>query len=72
MIYGLIIIFMLIAFIEIPRLFRERLWRELVAFSVFFTIGFLLSLLQVLGIKVPNPNEGIKTLIEMVAKVVME
>ena len=59
MVYGLIFIFILIIFFEIPGLIRRKLWRELAAFSVFLTIGFVLSFLQVIGVKIPSPNDGI-------------
>ena len=66
--YGLIFIFILIIFFEIPGLIRRKLWRELAAFSVFLTIGFVLSFLQVIGVKIPSPNDGITFLVETVSK----
>ena len=68
MVYGLIFIFILIIFFEIPGLIRRKLWRELAAFSVFITIGFVLSFLQVIGVKIPSPNDGITFLVETVSK----
>ncbi|HHV19482.1 MAG TPA: hypothetical protein GXZ27_11655 [Thermoanaerobacterales bacterium] len=68
MVYGLIFIFILIIFFEIPGLIRRKLWRELAAFSVFLTIGFVLSFLQVIGVKIPSPNDGITFLVETVSK----
>jgi hypothetical protein len=67
-VYGLIFIFILIIFFEIPGLIRRKLWRELAAFSVFLTIGFVLSFLQVIGVKIPSPNDGITFLVETVSK----
>ena len=68
MVYGLIFIFILIIFFEIPGLIRRKLWRELAAFSVFLTIGFVLSFLQVIGVKIPSPNDGIIFLVETISK----
>ena len=68
MVYGLIFIFILIIFFEVPSLIRSKLWRELAAFSVLLTIGFVLSFLQVIGVKIPSPNNGIIFLVETVSK----
>lgn len=67
----LILTFLGIAILEVPGLVRRRLWRELVAFSVLLTIGFVLSFLQIIGVKVPSPNKGIEFLIKTVAKAIM-
>ena len=69
MVYGLIFIFILIIFFDVPSLIRRKLWRELAAFSVLLTIGFVLSFLQVIGVKIPSPNDGITFLVETVSKI---
>lgn len=68
MVCGLIAIFILIILFEVPGLIKKKLWRELAAFSVLLAIGFVLSLLQVIGVKLPSPNEGITSLVETVSK----
>ncbi|HHY70359.1 MAG TPA: hypothetical protein GX519_01600 [Thermoanaerobacterales bacterium] len=68
MVYGLILIFIVIVFLEVPGLLREKLWRELIAFSVLLSIGFILSFLQVISVKIPSPNDGIIFLIETISK----
>lgn len=67
MVYGLILFFIVIVFLEVPGLISKKLWRELTAFSVFLTIGFILSFLLVIGVKIPSPNDGIIFLIETVS-----
>ena len=52
-------VFILIALLQIPGLIRQKLWRELAAFSVLMSVGFALSLLLVIGVKIPSPNQGI-------------
>lgn len=69
MVYGLIFIFILIIFFEVPDLIRGKLRRELAAFSVFLAIGFILGFLQVIGVKIPSPNDGISFLVETVSKI---
>jgi hypothetical protein len=67
-VYGLIFIFILIIVFEVPDLIRGKLWRELAVFSVLLTVGFVLSFLQVIGVKIPSPNDGIIFLVETVSK----
>ncbi|HBW35228.1 hypothetical protein [Desulfosporosinus sp. BICA1-9] len=62
----LILVFTGIALLEIPGLLKKKQWAELITSSVLLGIGFLLSLLQTVGVKVPNPNKGIEFLIKLV------
>lgn len=71
MVYLLILAFLVIAVLEIPELFRKRLWGELAAFAVLFVIGFILGFLQAIGVKLPSPNKGIEFLVKTVAKKIM-
>lgn len=64
-IFLLILAFTGIALVEIPGLFRKKQWGELAAFFVLLAIGFTLSLLQAIGVKVPNPDKGIEFLIKL-------
>lgn len=64
----LIVLFVILALIEIPKLRRKKQWRELLTSSVLLGIGFLLSLLQIVGVRVPNPNKGIEYLIKMITQ----
>ncbi|MDA8212372.1 MAG: hypothetical protein M0021_10930 [Clostridia bacterium] len=68
MIVLLITAFLIIILIDVPRLVKGRMWRELAAFSVFLLIGMALAIPQTLGKKVPNPN----TLIEAIFKPAVE
>lgn len=54
--FILVLVFIGIAFYEVPKLIREKLWRELWTFSILLLIGFVLSVLQIMGIKVPLPK----------------
>lgn len=62
MIALLIIAFATIILFEVPGLVKKKMWRELVAFSVFLSIGIALSIPQVLGAKLPNPSKAIEAL----------
>jgi len=69
MIIVVISIFIIIALLQIPGLIDRKLWRELTVFSVLLVIGFTLSLLQVIDIKIPSPNQGIIFLIKSVSNI---
>lgn len=63
-IFGVLLFFMFLAIFEIPRLIREKYWRELVVFAVFYCAAFGLSVLYALGIKIPSPEPLMVHLIE--------
>ncbi|MBM7856120.1 hypothetical protein JOC37_002550 [Desulfohalotomaculum tongense] len=62
MIVALLLVFLGIIWLEVPGLVQKKMWRELIAFSVFMLIGMALSIPQVLGIPVPTPNKPIEAL----------
>jgi len=64
----LVLLFAGLALIAIPKLMRKKQWPELITSSVLLSIGFLLSLLQIIGVDVPNPNKGIENLIKMITQ----
>jgi hypothetical protein len=66
----LIIAFIGIALFEIPDLIQRKRWRELLVFLVFLLFAFIVSLLQVLEIKLPNPVKGIEFLVKYLLSVV--
>ena len=65
----LILVFSVIALIEVPKLIKKKLWGELAAFSVLLSIGFILSLLLTIGVKLPNPSKAIENLIKLIVPV---
>jgi len=60
--------FMLIIWLEAPGLVKKKMWRELVAFSVFLAIGIALSIPQLLGIRPFEPNAPIEALFKPMAE----
>ncbi|MBO8169578.1 MAG: hypothetical protein H0Z35_10395 [Thermoanaerobacteraceae bacterium] len=64
MIILLIAAFIGIALFEAPGLVQRKYWRELTAFLLFLVAAFILALLQVLGVKIPNPVKGIEVLVK--------
>lgn len=67
-IFLLVSLFLIMAFLEIPALLKKKSWRELLAFSFFLVLGFALSLPQVLGIEIANPNKLIEAMFEPISK----
>lgn len=52
---GIIIICILIALLELPKLVQEKLLKEISVFSLFLIVGAILSILLALGVELPNP-----------------
>jgi len=53
---------------EVPGLIKQKMWRELAAFSAYLFIGMAMSIPQVLGIILPNPSKAIEVLIKPVSE----
>ena len=68
MIILLLLAFVIIIGLEMPGLVRKKMWRELVAFSVYLAVGIALAIPQTYGIRPFNPNEPIETLFEPIAQ----
>ncbi len=45
--------------VEIPKMYKEKLYRELAAFSVLLCCGVILAVLKCLNIDIPNPLDFI-------------
>ncbi|AFQ43430.1 hypothetical protein [Desulfosporosinus meridiei] len=64
MLLLLISAFLGVVLYEVPNLIRNKYWRELVVFSVLFSLTFMLALLQTLGFQIPSPAIGVDYLVE--------
>jgi len=65
-IFLCIFIYIALVFICIPSVTKKKQWGEVVIISVLLTAGFTLSLFQILGVDVPNPNKGIESIIKLI------
>lgn len=63
MLFLLILIFIIIILIDVPRLIKHQMYRELVAFSVLFVIGAVYSLGTFYHWPLPNPVAGLIALL---------
>jgi len=64
MIVLLLISFVIIALISVPKLIREKQWRELIVYSGLFAIAVTLSVLLFYGVPVPSPIKGVQYIIK--------
>ncbi|MGB4182602.1 MAG: hypothetical protein WBK41_04270 [Dethiobacteria bacterium] len=51
----------LIAFIQVPSLFNQKMWPELAGFSVLWIAATLYALLITAGVSIPNPTELLRS-----------
>ena len=70
MIVLYVLTFLGIALFEIPSLIQKKYWWELGVFMFFYSFAFLIGLLQILQINIPNPIEGITTLVTKIIDLV--
>lgn len=59
MIFLSIVVFIALAFFELPKLIKNHYRKDAVTFVVLLAIGFILTLLQLLNIEIPSPTKGI-------------
>ncbi|MDP4178372.1 MAG: hypothetical protein Q8900_08560 [Bacillota bacterium] len=55
MILLLIAVFICIILYEVPKLIRDKYWKELAAFCFILSLAFFISVMQILKIEIPNP-----------------
>lgn len=58
-----LLIYALMAWFNVPVFIKNKEWKELSAFSVFYVVAFVLGLLYVLDMPVPSPMKGLQHLI---------
>lgn len=66
MIIVLLVIFIILALIDVPWLTREKYWRELAVYSGLMAIALVLSVLLVMGVPLPAVTTEIGRFIDWV------
>lgn len=56
---GIVLVSILVALFEIPKLIKEKAKKEIIVFCFFLINGTLLSILYALRVKLPNPVDWI-------------
>lgn len=52
----------ILSIVEIPKMLKEKLYRELYTFIVVLLIGTVLAVLKILNIDIPNPSDFVQWL----------
>lgn len=65
----LLFVFSIIIIIEVPELVKNRMWRELLVFSVLLLTGMLYSIGQIYEWPLPNPTGKMEYMFEPVSAV---
>lgn len=68
---GLIIIFSGIVLLESPRLIKQKMWGELMAFSGLLIFSIILSFAAALDIALPNPTAALEAVFGPPAKLLI-
>jgi hypothetical protein len=67
LIFLLSLVFLIIIYLEVPPLVKNKSWRELIAFAVFLWLGMFLSVPLVLGFDLPSPTKAIEAIFKPLA-----
>ncbi len=70
MVLLLILIFAVIIYLEVPRLSKKKMWRELTVFFVLLVIGMVYSFGQLFDLPLPIPTKGIEFLFRPISNFV--
>jgi hypothetical protein len=54
---ALLLFDVVVCIVEIPKMLKQKLIRELAAFSVLLLFGTAVGVLKVFDVKVPNPSD---------------
>lgn len=65
---GMIIIGLLIAWIELPKLLKEQAYKEIIVFSLLLICGVGLSILVILRVELPNPLDLLMVIFTPISK----
>lgn len=56
----LITVYIGIILYEVPKLFRNKYWKELAVISFFISLAFFISLMSIWGIEIPTPVKDVQ------------
>lgn len=68
--FGLLALFGSIVLFEVPKLWKNKMWKELVVFAGFLLISMVMAFTAVFDIKLPNPTVLIDMVFEPISHVV--
>lgn len=63
-IVGILVVTLVIIFLEVPYLLKNKLKKEMLFFSIFLFIGVGLSIAMALNVNIPNPIDIISIIMK--------
>ncbi len=64
------LVFIAIIALELPKLLKQKKWRDIAVFSALLLIGMIYSYGQILDLPLPNPTDAIDAIFEPISKFV--
>lgn len=68
---GLMLVFSVVILFEVPRMWKGKMWRELITFSGLLTVGMVMSFTAVLRINLPNPTDVVDFIFNPFSEVIL-
>ncbi|WP_318503545.1 hypothetical protein [Bacillus sp. T3] len=65
---GIVIVGLLMAWMELPKLFKEQAYKEIIVFSLLLVCGVGLCILVILRIELPNPLDLLLVIFTPISK----
>ncbi|MGB9781039.1 MAG: hypothetical protein ACPLSA_04490 [Caldanaerobacter sp.] len=65
---ALTVLFVFLSMLEVPRLLREKRFKEVTVFFIFLIAGYVLNLLYVLDVQIISVNKVISHLLKPIEK----
>ncbi|WP_434578425.1 hypothetical protein [Thermoanaerobacterium thermosaccharolyticum] len=66
---GVTVVFLIIIFMEVPGLIKQKKTKEVVVFFILIAIGYVLNLLVAFNVTVTSTNKIIEMLLKPVEKI---
>lgn len=66
MIFLMTLGFAAVSLFDLPRLIKEKYWRELAVYALILVLAFTLAVLQLLNVPVPNPVKDTQYLVQRI------
>lgn len=70
MIFWLLAVFLLVLWLEAPKLLKQKWWRELAVFTFIWCLALVVTVAQVYDLPLPNPTKGLIYIFEPVSRFV--
>ncbi len=64
MLFAVVFVFILISVIDIKIYLKKKYYKEIILYSILILGGFILSILLVLGVRIPSPSIAIKYIVK--------